>query len=517
MKKRITALFLAIIMLLALCACSGDGGVTQTDGAGTTDPLTKDDVITLLVPSSASWPYREDWKLWEYMSEGSGATLEVSSLPASDAVTKWSLMFAGRDTLPDLIAFSMGSDARKYAGEGLIALEDLEAYMPVYNAWKNSLSKEEYEIIIKNRITADGKIYYTPGTGREGKTRMRAWLYREDIFKKHDLKIPETFDEIYEVSKKLKELYPESYPFSTRSMAYAFNLIGSSFDKWWEYGAYYDHDDGEWRWGATEDAALEVVSFYKKMIEEKLAPADMVTMNNNSFEELVLTDRTFIMPHLQLRIDYFNNLAKDKNPNFKIQAFVPPVANAEKGVSMVERGDVETMGLSVCDTGKADGIANAAKFIDWMYTDEGMELLSWGKEKETYEVVDGKKRFITDEKNSGPNTLYGFQLYGSFTRLDPLAAEAVQTETTLESEAMLREHTLPYYPVTMWLDFSDEEQDVIDMYSSGIRTYTEQMLIKFILGQEPLSNFDSFRVTIEEMGVEDLLKTYESAYNRIKG
>ena len=149
MKKRITALFLAIVMLLALCACGGSGA-TQLDGTGASEPLTKDDVITLLVPSSASWPYREDWKIWEYMSEGSGATLEVSSLPSSDAVTKWSLMFAGRDTLPDLMAFSMGSDARKYAGEGLIALEDLEAYMPVYHAWKNSLSEEEYEIIVEN-------------------------------------------------------------------------------------------------------------------------------------------------------------------------------------------------------------------------------------------------------------------------------------------------------------------------------------------------------------------------------
>ncbi len=514
MKKRITALLLAGVMMLSLCACGG--GQADVTGEAANDPLTKDDVITMLVPSNASWPYREDWKLWEYMSEGSGATLEVSSLPSSDAVTKWSLMFAGRDTLPDIMAFSMGSDALKYAGEGLIALEDLEAYMPVYNAWKNSLSEDEYEIIIKNRITADGKIYYTPATGREGKTRMRGWLYREDIFKKHDLKAPETFDELYEVSKKLKELYPNSYPFSTRSMSYVFDIIGSSFDKWWEYDAYYDHDDEEWRWGATEDTALEVVSFYNKMISEKLAPADMVTMNNNSFEELVLTDRTFIMPHLQLRIDYFNNLAKDKNPEFKVQAFVPPVANAEKGVAMIERGDVETMGLSVCDTGKAEGIANAAKFIDWMYTDEGMELLSWGKEGETYEVVDGKKKFITDENGSAPNALYGFQLYGSFTRLDPLAAEAMQTETTLETEAMLREHTLPYYPVTMWLDFNDDEQMIIDTYNTGLKTYTQEMLMKFMLGQEPLSSFDTFRKTLEEMNVADVLAAYESAYNRVK-
>ena len=96
------------------------------------------------------------------------------------------------------------------------------------------------------------------------------------------------------------------------------------------------------------------------MVEEKLMPADFVTMNNSTWEEMVLTDKAFIMPHLQLRIDYFNQLAAQKNPGFKIQAMVPPVANAEKGVSMVERGDIEQIGFSIPDTGRTDGIANAA-------------------------------------------------------------------------------------------------------------------------------------------------------------
>ena len=515
--KKLIALTLATVMLFALCACgNGNNGQTSLDGQDPTEPLTKDDVITVAVPSNASWPFREDWKIWEYMSEGSGATLNVSSIPAKDLGTKLPLMFAAREELPDLISFEVMSQHTGYAGEGLVAFEDLEAYMPNYNAWLDSLSQEEYDVAVKTRKRADGKTYYTPGTGREGRTRMRAWLYREDIFKKHNLSAPTTYDELYEVCKTLKELYPDSYPYSTRSFNYVFDLPGSSFDKWWQYAAYYDFDDEEWRWGATEDTALEVVTFYKKMIDEKLMPSDCVNMNGSTFDELVLTDRTFIMPHLQLRIDHYNNLAQKNNPEFKIQAFVPPVANAEKGVSMMERGDIEMIGISIPDTGRAEGIANAAKFVDWMYTDEAMELLSWGKEGETYEIVDGKKKFITDDKGSSPNTLYGFQLYGSFCRLDPEAAKAVQSETTIESESIVAQHQLPYYPVTLWLDFNDEEQAVIDMYKTGLQTHTEEMLVKFMLGQEPLSNFDKFVETINSMGVDEVLAAYESAYNRVK-
>ena len=183
---------------------------------------------------------------------------------------------------------------------------------------------------------------------------------------------------------------------------------------------------------------------------------------------------------------------------------------------MVERGDIEMIGLSIPDTGNGKSIANAAKFLDWLYTDEAMELVSWGKEGETYEVVDGKKKFITDEAGTMANTMYGFQLYGTFARLDPLAAEAMQSETTVESEKMLVEHTLPSYPVTLWLDFDDEEQAVIDTYNVSIATYANEMLQKFLLGQEPLSKFDEFCEELRTLGVDELLAAYESAYNRVK-
>ena len=141
----------------------------------------------------------------------------------------------------------------------------------------------------------------------------------------------------------------------------------------------------------AKETALEVLSFYNKMVTEKLMPSDFATLNDTAWTELVITDKAFIIPHLQQKIDFFNSMAKKNNPEFKVQAFKPPVANPEKGVSMVERGDIEMLGVSIPDTGRAEGIANAAKFVDWMYTDEAMELVSWGKEGETFEIKDGKK------------------------------------------------------------------------------------------------------------------------------
>ena len=47
------------------------------------------------------------------------------------------------------------------------------------------------------------------------------------------------------------------------------------------------------------------------------------------------------------------------------------------------------------------------------------------------------------------------------------------------------------------------------------RMYTEN-LAKFILGQKPLSEFDSFVDGLYDMGLNDILDVYTSAYGRIK-
>ncbi|MBQ2840624.1 MAG: hypothetical protein IJE70_04690, partial [Oscillospiraceae bacterium] len=106
MKKRIMALILAGVMMFALCACTGG----ESGGAATMDPLTKDDVIDITITSHPSWPYLEDWKVWEYIEEGTGVTLNVTCIPGADASTKYPLMFAARDTLSDVVSFTYKPD-----------------------------------------------------------------------------------------------------------------------------------------------------------------------------------------------------------------------------------------------------------------------------------------------------------------------------------------------------------------------------------------------------------------------
>ena len=55
-----------------------------------------------------------------------------------------------------------------------------------------------------------------------------------------------------------------------------------------------------------------------------------------------------------------------------------------------------------------------------------------------------------------------------------------------------------------------------ESFPAVVHTYAKEMISKFLLGTEPLSKWDEYVATINEMGADKLLAAYESAYNRVK-
>ncbi|MBQ2743027.1 MAG: hypothetical protein IJF32_09500, partial [Oscillospiraceae bacterium] len=67
-----------------------------------------------------------------------------------------------------------------------------------------------------------------------------------------------------------------------------------------------------------------------------------------------------------------------------------------------------------------------------------------------------------------------------------------------------------------YLGLTVEEQKIKTQDGAAIEVFVNEMVAKFVLGQEPLTGFDSFVEDVNEMGVDRVLEVYENAYNRIK-
>ncbi len=515
--KKILALILATLMCLSLTACpdgnAGGGSVANTD------PLTKDDVVKAVIYSHPSWPFQDSWKVVEYIREGIGATIEYNAIPNAEIATKYSVMFADPESLPDTVPFDSKFGGDQHAVDGsAIAFEALTDYMPNYTKWISGLSENDYANFIQPRKSADGNIYYTPVMGRDTTEGVMCWMFREDIFEKHNLKTPTTFDELYNVCKELKALYPESYPLCMRSgIGMNLSVMSPSFDKnWYGMDFYYDEADDTWKYGVLEPAMKEFLEFSLMMIDEGLLNPNFSTISTQEWQELISTDRGFITPEYQTRVDFFNSIAKDNNSPLRFAAMIPPVANAEKGAALVTRNSLDPYGNIICNTRDEARIANTAKYLDWFYADENVELVSWGKEGETFEVVDGKKQYITNGANEPIKTLYGFGVPQTFYRADREAIESTESEDIAKNRAMVLEHRRDKNAVSSYLAFNEEEQNLMTDKKVAITTYVEEIISKILLKQLPISAYDEIEANIMEMGLEEVLATYEAAHARIK-
>ena len=54
----------------------------------------------------------------------------------------------------------------------------------------------------------------------------------------------------------------------------------------------------------------------------------------------------------------------------------------------------------------------------------------------------------------------------------------------------------------------------VNLLDTCIETYENEMIDKFIMGVEPLDHFDAYAAQVESMGLKDVLKVYQDAYDR---
>ena len=442
--------------------------------------------ISILVGSHPSWPYNENWKVWQYIKEATGADVKIQSFPNEEYNTKLFLLLSTPEALPDLVHLQDKQTADEIADVGAaIALEDYMDQMPNFKAFVESLPGEKGKQLMEQRRAGDGKVHYAPVYGTETVTNLKTWLYRKDIFEKHSLQLPTTMEELRSVSEKLKELYPESYPFCMRSGLDNLDIIGPQWKKNFSRRLYYDFEEKSWHFGAGEDTMRTMIEYLKGMVDDGLLPPDFLTMTGKNWEELVSTDRGFMMPDFIVRVDFFNVPMRKENPDFTLAAFEPMIADEQNGHRRLAKFNVDPTGFLVMETGKKDRMENAVKYLDWMYSDEAYELLSWGREGETYQAKDGAKEFILKEASSA-SMEYGLLTYGAYQRVQEEAMEAAyskeQGESGKKAAGWVEEQPNPY----LWVSLTSEEQSRAAAFKDELFNYADEQISKFILGQRPL-------------------------------
>lgn len=529
--KKMVAFILTAVLIITLAACGGEksennntnnasntnansnseqtpGNMQETnDGNEEQQQPLENITLTALLDSNATFPYDKAWPVWDMIEEQTGVTLDVQ-VPSGTLSESLSLVIASGN-MPDLMYMhSRKNDSNKYGQQGALAnILDYLHLMPNLKAWM-----EQYPEEAKAAIAADGNMYMFPNQGF-GETNRMIWMYRKDVFDKHNLQAPTTYDELYDVLKQLKQLYPESYPLAMRfgqipgeMMAHFTTNFETSED------VYYDFDTSTWKYGAVEDNYREMLATWKKLYDEKLIPQDFLTMQTKQWQDIVSTGGAFITVDYITRIDFFNNAMRQENPEYNMQFMAPP-AGIAGGKQQNPYMHFLEGGLTAFVNSK--NIERVMQYMDFFYSEEGRTLSSWGKEGVTYTVEGGEKKFLPEfsEDVTAMRKATGLATSGTYTWIDYNAHLSLFSDDLKNAYVEARKYDmLAMQPRPA---FTEEENELLSMTGQAVKKHREESFAKFVTGSRSLSEWDKYVEEMNGLGIDKLVETYSEAHKRL--
>lgn len=515
--KRVTVISAITALGLSVatgCTGSGDRGETAPQPSGQTAEQSapagsrpsyyseQPAQVTMFIPNQETFPHDPKAPAWQWIKEETNITVKAS-IPAGQETDAYNLMMASGD-ITDIVHIDR-DQAVKYGQAGAFVnfLDHLDRMPNVKKFWE---LKPQFKSMATD---PQGKVYslLTDGVGY---TNARTWMYRDDVFAKHNLQAPATWEELYQVSKRLKELYPDTYPFAFRSQLVQLNVLGSAFETF--NGYFPDFNTGKVKYGPIDPNFKEMVVWLNKFYAEGLIPPDWLSMETKNWAEYITTNKAFITVDYIVRIEYLNNLFKDGGQSGHMK-FMPPPAGPS-GKQWILNGAFSLSAFSVY--AGSPNLDTALKYLDFLYSEKAFDLMSWGKEGETYEIKDGKRQYITS-KYKDLLTLRAktnIMTNGAEGWLNP---EAFMTFTPEAEMEVYREGPKYVAPKQIIPPIFDEsEQEIISTVGEAVKKASEESISKFILGQRPIGEWDTYVQEIEKLGVQKVIDLYQKGWDRQK-
>ncbi|WP_164821394.1 extracellular solute-binding protein [Paenibacillus koleovorans] len=507
-KKKVGAV--ALVLLSAMVAgCSGSGAGTGTQsssspspsasaGSNSASPAKAPEAATLrlLTDLSPAWPVKPDWAVWKWVKEKTNITIKQETQTGPESLA---LAIASGD-MPDLFSV-FPPDAQKYGPQG--AFMDLSKHMDKMPELKAFLASRPD---VAQRMTSPGgEIYHVLNDGA-GAGNQLVWFYRDDIFKKHNLQEPKTWDEVYTTAKQLKQLYPDSYPFLFRHGINTLKYFGPQFGIYPSF--YEDPGTGKIKYGVTDPGFKKMVEYLNKFYKEGLIPPDWLSMDYKAWTQFVTTNKSFMTIQFIGQIEIMNTQLQN-GAHLKFMA--PPLGNGSK--AYIPKADLEEYGFAV--SSKTKNLDAVLRYLNFIYSKEGKDILSWGKEGETYKVENGKRKFLPQFKE--PNDLrkeLGIMTTGSYGLADFNASLSLSNENEQYSFAEAAKYQFP--TINALPPLTGDEKSAIAATEDQVNKYYETSVTKFIMGETPMTQWDAFLGELDKLGVKKLIDTYQVGLDRLK-
>lgn len=378
MKKKIAiVLALAMALSMALAGCGGTPAASPSASSGTNTPApsasatesaSSGQTVTLdVMHRFADEPYKSTFEdlLAQYKEAHPNIDFNITFTATDPYLEKLNILMSSDDP-PDVFFSFAGEFLNKYIREGLVYdLADEYNSNPDWQAaWNPKL--------IQPFWTDDGHLY-----GLDYDLTIKLFFYNIDIFNKYNLKVPQTWDELLNVCKTLKDngVLPlsegdsDQWP-ATHLLAILFHdLVPEDVRK-----QDYNPKTGEW----TDPSYVKAMEYYRQLVQYM---NDDVVSITHSVARMSFAQGESAMAYLE-SIE-MSDVEKDSEGKLNFGMFkFPKIEGAPGNQDML--------------LGSPEGFSMSAKTL---YPEESKDLMFWITGKEA------GKQII--EKNSWFNAAIG--------------------------------------------------------------------------------------------------------------
>ena len=513
MKKKTKTLLLSMIAVAMLASCG-------KKNAGTEDVT---EVDFLLSSSAAS---AEDFIWNNIMEEKFGLKVNFEMAAQSAHLEKLQLLIASNN-LPDIISPLPSDTAKKIGISGML-----------YDYNKSIDKMPDFEKIIKEDMTSyvsllaeDGGLYVAPQTTMEANNFVYFRYLpsiREDLVKEVGMDIPETFDELYEVLKAIKEKHPETVGLINRTGTDIFKDMGYYYGT--RTDVHYSFEEDKYVFGPESENYKEMLKYLNKLWKEGLADPELFTASKTQFESKLINGLgVFYIDWPEYSSQYTKthmSLFEDGKDDFSIVPMGPLTSSIYQR-KIVQKMPVTNDYCSIAISANSEATDKLVKFVNWLYSDEGTDISSYGIKDEHYTVeTDGLYRFVENiMADYNPNgTIEKDKVFG--INLPHMRRVGTDKEYNVENEYVkrtnevldvLRKSEYPYQTNNgIVLTYTEEEIEERNAIQSDINTCVNEWSIGLVTGEKSFDDYDKFIAETKKRGVDKLVKISNAAYDHLK-
>ncbi len=557
--QRILALLMALCLIL-VSACTGDENSSSQESSqqeasqATESSVTEDstappaegpesysmpiseETITLSLFSqldskaSVSIGTMEDNYTMQYYESISGVHIQFFHPSSATSIGEALNVMISSGEYTDLIGSIMNaSDGLDTLIENDVILR-LNEYIDQYGYYLSQVF-EEYPEFYTQVLTYEGNIGLYPTSRLDPSTRyFESFVIRQDWLDTLGLEKPTTVDEWYTVLKAFATQDPngngqnDELPFvgnSNEQMGvYRLgSLFGFNACFYKEYAC--SILDGKVTFAANAPQFEDYVTTMAQWYAEGLLDPEYASTDATSWQEKVLSDLGGCfygkmnggIGTLLGSYDYEN-----RDPDFNLEPIGYAVTEDGNSYDFYSQEIFDQGGIAISTA--CEHVKEAIQWMDYMYSEEGQIMCSFGEEGVTFEYDDqGVPHYtemVTDAENLSlvqaiakytmggiaprmVNDLYYWDAVMSFDQ-QRMVYDAVSVSTT--------ERKVPQS-----LKYSMEDQDRLTMLMGDIQTYYQETLNAFIMGTKPISELQQFRDTLNSMGLEEAISIMQASYD----